>query len=92
MSRAWRNSLKLVCWAISLWLFFAVITPRLVALSPSWQRYDAVQEQYGLDSGALYYSNVPVTQDAESATREAVREGMIQRRAAAMERAGNAGR
>lgn len=53
---------KLVLWGVSLWVFFAVITPRLVALSPAWQHYDRVQEENGLDSGAcitpmsLWYS------------------------------------
>lgn len=59
--------------------FFAVLTPRLVALSPAWQHYDAVQEQYGLDSGALYYSDVPVTQEAADAVGRAVRAGMQER-------------
>lgn len=74
---------------IGLWLFFVQLTPRLLALSPAWQRYDAVQEQYDIDSGALYYSNVPVTEEAEKATREAVRRGMKVRRARA--RAAGAG-
>lgn len=65
---------------LGLWFFFAVLTPSLLSFSPAWQRYDAVQEEYGLDSGALYYSNVPVTQEAEKFTREAVRRGMEERR------------
>ena len=41
---------KLVLWGVGLWVFFAVITPRLVALSPAWQHYDRVQEENGLYS------------------------------------------
>lgn len=80
MSRTVQNWLKLCAWAVALWFFFAVLTPRLVALFPAWQRYYAVQEKYNLDSGALYYTNVPVTQEAEMAMRAAVREGMAERR------------
>ena len=79
------NCLKMGGLAVALWFFFAVLTPRLVALSPAWQRYDAAQEEYGLDSGALYYSNVPATQEAEEVVRRAVREGMRQRRMMAKE-------
>ncbi len=85
MSPVVRNLLKMGGWAVALWFFFAVLTPRLVALSPAWQRYHATQEQYDLDSGALYYFNVPATQQAEEAVRRAVREGMQQRRMRAVE-------
>lgn len=78
-----RNWLTLLAWSVGLWFFFAVLTPRLVALFPAWQRYYAVQEQYNLDSGALYYTNVPVTLKAEETMRAAVREGMEERRRAA---------
>ena len=40
-----------------------------MALSPAWQHYDRVQEENGLDSGALYYTNVPVVQSAEEAMK-----------------------
>lgn len=83
MSRRLQNWLKLSAWAVALWFFFAVLTPRLVALFPAWQRYYAVQEEYNLDSGALYYTNVPITQEAENAMRAAVRRGMEDRRRAA---------
>ena len=71
---------KLVLWGVGLWVFFAVITPRLVALSPAWHHYDRVQEENGLDSGALYYTNVPVVQSAEEAMKHAVKAGMAERR------------
>lgn len=71
---------KLVLWGVGLWVFFAVITPRLVALSPAWQHYDRVQEENDLDSGALYYTNVPVVQSAAEAMQQAVRAGMADRR------------
>ena len=71
---------KLVLWGGGLWVFFALVTPRLVALSPAWQQYDRVQEEHGLDSGALYYTNVPVVQSAEEAMKRAVKAGMAERR------------
>ena len=64
---------------LGLWWFFAIFTPWIVSLSPTWQRYDAVQEQYGIVSGAVYYSDVPVTIAAEEHTRQAVQEGMRER-------------
>ena len=73
---------KLGSWILGLWFFFAVVTPRLVALSPAWQHYDAVQEEFGLNSGDFYYSNVPVTQSSEEHVRWAVREGMLERQQA----------
>lgn len=44
-----------------------------------------------MDSGALYYTNVPQIQDAEEQTRRAVREGMAIRREA-LKRGADAGR
>lgn len=71
----------LLCWAFGLWFFFAIFTPFLEDYIPAWKKYNQIQEEQGLDSGALYYSNVPQTQDAEIATRRAVEQGMAQRRA-----------
>ena len=79
MTRATRTIFRLCCWIGGLWLFFGVIGPWLFSLSPAWQRFDAVQEEYGIHSGAIFYSDVPVTQDAAAAMREAVREGMAKR-------------
>lgn len=70
---------KLCCCLGVLWIFFAVAGPWLFSLSPAWQRYDAVQEEYNIHSGAIYYTDVPVTQESEEATRKAVREGMATR-------------
>lgn len=76
MSPVARAVFRLCCWIGGLWLFFVVLGPWLFSLSPAWQRYDAVQEEHNIHSGAIYYSDVPVTQEAEEATRKAVREGM----------------
>ena len=72
--------LYLGLWLFGLWFFFAVLTPRMAALCPAWRRFYAVQEEHGLHSGALYYTDVPVTQEAEAHVREAVRKGMRERR------------
>lgn len=74
-----RNVLKLVCICFCLWFFFAVLTPFMEDRIPAWKRYNRIQEEQGLDSGALYYSNVPQTQEAEINMRRAVREGMDER-------------
>lgn len=75
-----RNILILCLWALGLWFFFAVFTPFLEDRIPAWKNYNKVQEEQDLDSGALYYTNVPQTQEAEEATRRAVKEGMALRR------------
>lgn len=72
--------LYLGLWVFGLWFFFAVLTPRLEALCPAWQRFIAAQDEYGLHSGAVYYTDVPITQEAEAHVREAVRKGMEERR------------
>ncbi|WP_291357996.1 hypothetical protein [Desulfovibrio sp.] len=79
MPPATRTVFRLCCWIGVLLLFFCVIGPWLFSLSPAWQRYDAVQEEHNIHSGAIYYSDVPVTQESEEATRKAVREGMANR-------------
>lgn len=81
MGKVLRGWCLLAIWGIGLWLFFAYFTPFLEDMIPAWKRYNRIQEEYGLDSGALYYSNVPQTQDAERLTRSAVSAGMAERRA-----------
>lgn len=74
--------LKLVIVIACLWIFFAVIGPYMTNSIPAWKRYNQIQEEQNLDSGALYYSNVPQTQEAAERTRKAVQEGMRIRREA----------
>lgn len=77
-----RKLLNLAFVVACLWLFFAVLGPMLTNSIPAWKRYNQIQEEQDLDSGALYYSNVPQTQEAAESTRQAVREGMKARREA----------
>lgn len=81
MNRSLRGWCLLGLWGLGLWLFFGYFTPFLEDMIPAWKRYNKIQEEYDLDSGALYYSNVPQTQDAERLTRAAVAAGMAERRA-----------
>ena len=66
-----------------LWGFFGFVGPWMVSMIPAWQRYCDVQEAQGLDSGALYYTDVPVSLECERANRAAVEAAMNRRRAAA---------
>lgn len=66
--------------SLALFVFFTYISPLLISLSPSWQRFVDVQDEIGVTSGALYYTDVAVTQDSEAHIREAVREGMNERK------------
>ena len=67
---------KLGCVILCLMFFFGVAGPWLYSLSSAWQRFYAVQDEYDLHSGALYYCDVPVTLESELHVRESVREGM----------------
>lgn len=75
-----RGFVQLFLWGIGLWIFFGVITPRLVSLSDNWQHYNQTQERLGLDSGSLYYTNVPVSLESERANRAAVERALEGRR------------
>ncbi|MBQ7609243.1 MAG: hypothetical protein IJU76_14945 [Desulfovibrionaceae bacterium] len=70
---------KLIVISLALYLFFTFASPLLFSISDSWQRFVAVQDEIGVSSGALYYTDVAVTQDAEAHVREAVRLGMQER-------------
>lgn len=80
MTGTFKKIFKLFCIGFGLWFFFAVFTPFFVSFFPSWQKYNQVQEEMGLDSGALYYSNIPNILDAELHMREAISKGMQDRR------------
>lgn len=82
MGKSVRIFFRLALWIGGLWFFFAVMTPFLEDRIPAWKRYNQIQEEQNLDSGALYYTNVPQVQEAEEQTRRAVREGMAIRRSA----------
>lgn len=82
MGKVIKSILKLLAWAVGLWFFFAILTPFLEDRIPAWKRYNEIQKEQNLDSGALYYTNVPQVQEAEENTRRAVKEGMAIRREA----------
>lgn len=86
MSKLSKGLLLLGAWGVGLWFFFAIFTPLLEDHIPAWKKYNRIQKEQNLDSGALYYSNVPQTQEAEDAMRKAVNEGMEVRRKAKQER------
>lgn len=71
---------KLIFVCIILFVFFAYVGPFIEVYIPAWKRYNQIQEEQNLDSGALYYSNVPQTQEAEENMRRAIKEAMDERR------------
>ena len=73
------NWFKFIAISLGLFVFFNYISPFLFSLSQSWQRFINVQDEIGVPSGALYYTDVAVTQDAEAHIREAVEKGMSER-------------
>ena len=71
--------LKLAGLTAGAYVFFNFVSPCLFSLFPAWQRFVDVQDEIGVASGALYYTDVAVTQEAEAHVREAVRLGMEER-------------
>lgn len=82
MGKILANMLKICLWGLGLWFFFAIFTPFLEDRIPAWKRFNQIQEEQNLDSGALYYTNVPQVQEAEENTRRAMHESMLERRKA----------
>lgn len=64
--------IKLIACSFLLYFFFAHFTPFIVQFFPNWQAYVEAADEYGIEPGALYYTDVPVVLDAEHASREAV--------------------
>ena len=82
--------LVMAFWLLGLGAFFIVGSPYMDKLMPGWARFNEIQEVHGVDNANLYYTDLPIIQDAEAASRAAVREGMQARREAAAARQGKA--
>lgn len=57
----------------ALWFIFWIVGPMLVSNIPALAHYGAVQDVYGIRSGALYYNDVDATQAAEVNSRDSWR-------------------
>lgn len=66
-----RNYLKLFLYCFILYVFFGHFTPFIVTFFPHWQAYVEKAEEYGIEPGALYYTDVSVSSDSERVTRDA---------------------
>ena len=62
-----------------LWVVFCVGLRRRLSLSESWRTFGAAQEKWNIHAGAVYYTDVPVTRDTETANRAAVRQALDKR-------------
>ncbi|WP_034637413.1 hypothetical protein [Desulfovibrio cuneatus] len=63
---------RLALIAVALYLFFGVISPRIVALSPALTHYGEVQSLYGLHSASVYYTDQPTLASTLTQVRRAV--------------------
>ncbi len=63
---------RLVLIAAGLYLFFGVLSPRIVALSPALTHYGEVQNLYGLHSASVYYTDQPTLATTLTQVRRAV--------------------
>lgn len=82
--------LKLLSIFAAIWIVLAFILPALLEHVPAWRTYVSGLEEHNIESGALYYSDVPVTPAAEEHLREAVKAGMDARFAKAKKESGTA--
>lgn len=65
--------LRLGACLLGIWLFLWVLTPIIVAHCPALARYGEVAQEHNISPGALYYTDVPVSADAERNNRDTVR-------------------
>lgn len=63
---------KLIAYSSLLYLFFAHFTPFIAQFCPNWQTYVDAANEYDIEPGTLYYTDVPVVSDSEHASRRAV--------------------
>jgi len=56
----------------ALFLFFSVVSPRIVASSPALQEYGNIQEVLGIHSGQLYYTDLKTAQETQNTVRYAL--------------------
>lgn len=65
--------LRLFCGLFIIWLLLWKGTPILVANCPALAHYGKVALENNIIPGALYYTDVPVSQEAEQNNRDTVR-------------------
>lgn len=68
-----RRLLRLAACLFGIWLFLWVLTPIIVSHIPALAYYGEVALENNIQPGALYYTDVPVTADAEQNNRDTVR-------------------
>jgi hypothetical protein len=56
----------------ALFLFFGVISPRIIAGSPTLQEYGNNQEFLGIHSGLMYYTDLKTMQETQDFVRDAL--------------------
>ena len=74
-----RQWFRFAAYGAMFWLVFCVGLPRLLSLSESWRTFGAAQDKWNIHAGAVYYTDVPVTRDTETANRAAVRQALDKR-------------
>ena len=63
----------LALWLLVIWAVLWGLTPVLVAHIPALAKYGDVALEHNIQPGALYYTDVPVSADAEQNNRDTVR-------------------
>ena len=68
-----RKLLRLAACLFAIWFFLWVFTPFIVPHIPALARYGDVALENNIQPGALYYTDVPVSAEAEQNNRDTVR-------------------
>jgi len=67
------NYFKLIFGVFIIWAYFWVVHPLLIKHLPSFAHYLETAQKYNIDPSAIYYTDVPITLEAEMNNRDAVR-------------------
>ena len=68
-----RGLLQLIAICFGMWFLIWQVTPILVDNIPALARYGQVAKDNDIMPGVLYYTDVPVTPDAEANNRDTVK-------------------
>lgn len=64
-----KGLVQLLFISIFFWFFSCVFTPWWISYSPEHQRFLKALDDYDIPIGALYYTDVPISEDAERHVR-----------------------
>ena len=73
MKKASTGFIQLGASILVIWLMIFYILPAIVEGIPAFKRYGDEMDRHGLHAGALFYSDLPIINDAELHIRNTIR-------------------